>query len=269
MSDRVWRHIRREPDEPLWRQGAAYLTLRSAGVRWRNAGRRDIELSAEWHVLPPKSHRHGVGVAFKWPAGIGSIRLSLYASALGSLWLRLDGLLPERFHAPGHADREAYVRAGTLSTGWTSWAVRAALWSKVHHWSSRAPWWEQEHKLGLGRLLGKWRTDSTVVDSGDCVVPLPERSYPASFEVERFEGSWTGPLGRRLPPKVWHRCKVTPETPIPIPGKGENSWDCDDDHVHSTSVVGRDPERAVGDLVASVLSTRARYGGAHMNEPSS
>ena len=48
--------------------------------------------------------------------------------------------------------------------------------------------------------------------------------------------------------------------PIPVPGKGENSWDCDDDAIHSSHGPHSTVHQAVAALVASGYRERTRYG---------
>jgi hypothetical protein len=57
------------------------------------------------------------------------------------------------------------------------------------------------------------------------------------------------------------RAKITPDTPIPFPGKGENSWDCGEDATHSMTCNATNEQEAVAKLVASVLNDRYRHGG--------
>lgn len=55
--------------------------------------------------------------------------------------------------------------------------------------------------------------------------------------------------------------------PIPVPGKGENSWDCDDDAIHSSHGPHSTVHQAVAALVASVYRDRTRYGSGPEWQP--
>ena len=57
------------------------------------------------------------------------------------------------------------------------------------------------------------------------------------------------------------RAEITPDTPIPHPGKGENSWDCGEDAIHSLTCQASTTHDAVGEIVKAVLRSRYRYGG--------
>jgi hypothetical protein len=51
--------------------------------------------------------------------------------------------------------------------------------------------------------------------------------------------------------------------PIPVPGKGENAWDMEDDAIHSMGCVANSVDDAIIKLLNSVNRDRVRYGGAH------
>lgn len=110
------------------------------------------------------------------------------------------------------------------------------------------------------RLLGKRQHVAREVKRARSVVPLPEGGMPCEIVWE--EATWKRPRW----PKTLRvlRADVTPDHPIGVPGKGENSWDCGDDATHSiTGPVKNTSEReAVLMLASSVLRDRERYGGA-------
>lgn len=86
---------------------------------------------------------------------------------------------------------------------------------------------------------------------------MPEHPYPAT--VRLFESTWKRPrwpFARRMV-----RAEIEVEGGIPHPGKGENSWDCDDDATYSLTCQARTAEDAVAKLVGSVLRDRRNYGG--------
>lgn len=65
------------------------------------------------------------------------------------------------------------------------------------------------------------------------------------------------PLNRMVP-----RAKISVEEPggIPVPGKGENSWDCGDDAIHGLCCSASDWYAAKEAVKQSVIRTRSRYG---------
>lgn len=126
-----------------------------------------------------------------------------------------------------------------------SWS-RAALWPGVHlTFRPRV----------RDRLLGRAECVTTTGKPEPVIVPMPEGNYPAMIREERRvwkRKRWPWPSKTRR--DYW----VEMDVAIPVPGKGENSWDCDDDAVHAT---GRStPHDAVANVTRAALRDRANYG---------
>lgn len=88
---------------------------------------------------------------------------------------------------------------------------------------------------------------------------MPEGTY--KMKLDFYTGYWhrpRSPFVRKI-----DRVEITPEKPVPIPGKGENSWDCGDDATHSTTmpVKGRTIDELVEDFKSTTIERRERYGG--------
>jgi hypothetical protein len=61
--------------------------------------------------------------------------------------------------------------------------------------------------------------------------------------------------------QVNYSAEVEPRTPIPYQGKGENSWDCGEDGLHSMMGPAQNLEEAIAATVRSVLGSRRKYDG--------
>lgn len=87
-------------------------------------------------------------------------------------------------------------------------------------------------------------------------IPLPEGVYPAALELT--ECQWQRP---RWPiPTVVRRAEIEiPKGGLPVPGKGENSWDQGDDAIFSSTFPADTVAGAIGHIVTDVLETRERY----------
>lgn len=90
-----------------------------------------------------------------------------------------------------------------------------------------------------------------------------EGSYTVLFTP--YLAKWTR---SRLPWAKTQRCmeyEVLDENDnpsfIPIPGKGENSWDIDDDGIYSGGMRAQSIDEAAGELYGRVMSYRSRYAG--------
>jgi len=112
------------------------------------------------------------------------------------------------------------------------------------HWY----WWP------LNTLLGRPAYMSIEIESVDSFVQMPEGSYPV--QVKLTEDRWTR---SRWPwPLIVHRAHIESITGIPIPGKGENGWDCKDDATFSLTCPAKSVEDAIATLRESAMRTREK-----------
>lgn len=111
-------------------------------------------------------------------------------------------------------------------------------------------------------LIGPARYESTeaTAEVYPAEVVMPEGRYPATVKVYRCRWNrrfWRG--------RWWWRASVEVPVGVPIPGKGENSWDCDDHATFGvTTAVSRErPDvRAVVDAIAiDAMRDRQRRAG--------
>lgn len=275
MSDRWYAHYCNEDETPLWRHGRAWLTIRGAGRRTPHSqGKRtDLEFHAEWRTLVARGDGFGLGASLKWGTNGSESTpdVSLHLSRLGDIWLGVGNLIPYRWlerHKPdGRVDYDTRVFSVEVDGRGFRWEC----WARANHWSRSDPWWMSRSWEWERLCFGRTKVESEVVASGVTVVPMPERSYDALWSTTRHERAYTGPLGRvrdaLLGRRHHYTTEVTPSKAVPVPGKGENAWDCGDNHISSLSTGGRSVEKAVGALVESALRDRRRYGGEAMSTP--
>ena len=121
----------------------------------------------------------------------------------------------------------------------------------------RAAGWRRWH-LDLARaVFGKVVCTNTTLKTVPTEIPTPEGVHPA--QVRFFESVWRRsgwpwfPLTRRLV-----RAEIEMRVPVPVPGKGENSWDCGPDAIHSLTCVASTVPEAVGAMVESYMRQRER-----------
>jgi hypothetical protein len=276
MAERVHAWSSANDGMPKHRHGRAHVVLHAAGTRGHPAGtgpRRDLSLGAEWRLLVPRGKSFGLGAQLTWGTNASETTpdLSIHLSRLGDLWLQLGGVIPytwlERHKPNGDVDYDTRIFEVTVAREHFSWS----WWARRDTWSRRDPWWMHQYHRWDALFLGRTDVDHEIVETGPCVVPMPETTYPAQYRIERITHRHRRAFGRfrdrLLGRRSWLRTEIRPGTPIPVPGKGENSWDMDDDAIHSMSVAGASVENAVGQLVIDALRTRARYGGQHMSVP--
>ncbi len=246
-----------DSDTPKWRGWRAHLIAVNCGLgHWGNGQRKNFEADIECSLLPPRMHSFGIGLGIEDNSD-GKLKISVYGSRLFNLWVSFSGVLPSRDEY--HGRTTGFVVAKDHGT----WNV----WAKTNEWSVGTPWWRHTYINWERLLFGKSSMTEKTMTEGTTIVPMPEANYPATFKTTRAVFKWKTRLGPIRPEKVHYCTEVVPGKPVPIPGKGENSWDCDDDALFSISVQGESVEKAVASLVESALGTRARYGGQHMSVP--
>jgi hypothetical protein len=152
--------------------------------------------------------------------------------------------------APQYEDREVRL---AVHDGLVCWD----LWVRPHCWSSGTPRWRQGSVNLADAVLGPARYEREVVGETRVVVPMPEGGYRG--RVVHDVSRWTRP---RWPwPKVVVGGTLEMDEPVPVPGKGENGYDLDEDAIHSLSFAGNMASDAVGRMVGSALRTRERREG--------
>lgn len=136
-----------------------------------------------------------------------------------------------------------------------------ALWTNPGEWASGTPWWQYGSVSPLAVLFGETDYDEEPVGEAEVVeVAMPERVY--RVKVSQRDRVWTRPRW----PGEWLRVRdveidVLDEGGIPVPGKGENSWDLDDDAIFSHSFPGEDVNTALRRFVCGIHEARVRHGG--------
>lgn len=137
-------------------------------------------------------------------------------------------------------------------------AVMIDLWNDPMEHRRNDPRWWHIYLVPKDLLLGRAQySEEGTPKIARVEVPMPERNYPAT--VKLYVAQWKR---SRWPwPQRLMRADITPDTPIPFPGKGENSWDCGEDATYSLCCMAHNEHEAVSTLVASVLRSRYKYGG--------
>jgi hypothetical protein len=142
----------------------------------------------------------------------------------------------------------------SLSEGHMHWSV----WTDPMNWSAKTPRWRDGGVDVVELVLGKCDVRIEDVKARRVWVPMIERSYLATATVKRHVRRW---------PR-WPWAKTTQFVDIamveghaiPMPGKGENSYDCGVDAMHAMSTQATTIEAAIGKVVGSVMETRRQRG---------
>ena len=89
-----------------------------------------------------------------------------------------------------------------------------------------------------------------------CVVAMPEGNYDCT--ATGYMATWT----RKRWKKPIYQYRVNLDfgnTPVPVPGDGENSWDCDDDGIYSSGRIADSIDQALLDFQADVIRQRGGW----------
>jgi hypothetical protein len=280
----IWKLLRRVGIHPMFRTRG-----RVSAVRF---GKPDTEGEARcwlsWHGLVECRCGEEIGIlrhgrawfhfgsnCFGWEWVLGRLGLGAEVTAdlyggehelSGHLTLpfvrvywHVDRIVPQRFRAPVGAWWKRVCGYDGRETGFDchNGALWVKLWAPENGWDSKQPKWMDWNFNPADFFLGRHRHSEQELNTTEGFLHLPEGDYPV--KVTLSESTWKRPRWPFI--KRQRGVEIVPETPIPIPGKGENSWDCGDDAIYSWSTGAETAEEAGNRMVASILERRERYGG--------
>ena len=166
----------------------------------------------------------------------------------------MERLTKEIPNPQGRCITYSEVNHGSQPCDCTGYAPKKLPWSRAALWPG---WHLTFDPRPLDRLLGRVKCETTKGEPESVEVPMPEGKYPAT--LTREERVWKRPRWPWIKDRrVDYRVDL--EVGIPSAGKGENSWDCDDDALYGTG--GSTPAEAIGNAVKAALRNRANYGEA-------
>jgi hypothetical protein len=197
-----------------------------------------------------------------------SVKLFVGVAHVFNVWLKVgSGRLAASLYRKGGA---TYARSQKL-TDKTVVSVRIhggsiwwELWQKRHEWHSSTPRWRSGNFNPTDWALGRRVYSEQIVEGPvEVVVPMPEGSYPAIVTIKLCTWKrprWAWPTHRHTYNIDVLKPDGEPNGYIPVPGKGENSWDCGPDGIFSQSGSGRTIESAIAGIVGGSLAERRRRG---------
>lgn len=215
--------------------------------------------SVEYHV-PSGSY----GIAFRANHDDAPIHAALKCGLFGvyvSAEHPIVAKLRDRIIRAWPLKRQSYSFSGRdFSLAFHDHGVFWSIGADDMGWSSDTPRWRHGAWHPLGHFMRQGEPE--VLETREVLVPMPERSYKGTARLERTRWGF-GKLPRLFDRIDYHvDLEMAPGEQVPVPGKGENSYDCDEDATFSISCPAQTIEDGVGRLVASVLRDRWRRGGA-------
>lgn len=137
-------------------------------------------------------------------------------------------------------------------------ALWVDFWRDENGWSRDMPWYAKGWNFDPADFfLGRRKYEERTLDGRPADITMPEGSYPVTIRL--YEATWKRP---RWPfPLRLLRAEVKSESGVPIPGKGENSWDCGEDAIFGSTFPCASFTEAVASFTHNILSTRGKHGG--------
>lgn len=212
-----------------------------------------FKVKLQWKI----GYTGGSGIAFEVGGHDECYQFRVYCPLFYFYFAVDDVWLPKsRFKETKYRDETILISKEAREIGISIYdgVLRLALWGKTDSWSSDDPRWQVTRWDFKDALLGKPKFESRLLDTYSVLIPLPEKSYHAKLEMR--EDTWR---------RRWTKSKITRayiEIPggIPIPGKGENSWDISDDAICGNCLPSDTPIQAIMDTAKSIMIRRERYG---------
>lgn len=216
----------------------------------------DSSLSFEWHTGSPV---HLFGFIIDVTRDEDPVSVALYCwpcSFYVSVESRFVRWLAPHLVGPKWSDeRTISVTVNTHDLG----TIRWNLWTPDSSWSSKTPKWRNGHWCPVDSLCGRWDYKNVVLSTEARAIELPEGSYAAEISMEA--PTWTR---RRRLFRWWvrrvSRATIEVKDPPMFAGKGENSYDLDDDCIYSMSCPAESVDEAVQKYRDAVLKSRKKYG---------
>lgn len=159
----------------------------------------------------------------------------------------------------GYGSRDFSVRV-------SDWALYWRFGADPMGWSRSRPRWRDGAWYPLGH--NQQQTVEVIADHIPMGIPMPEDLYMAEGKLERVTYGFQN-LPRMFDKTILRmNVRMLEDEQIPIPGKGENSWDCDEDAMYASSFPVPYEEGceevvhySVGQVIDDIYKTRARRGG--------
>ena len=231
----------------------SHLTREPHGIRWfaHFSHRSSIRIEFYWWSL-----RFGTSLSSDDEGWTFSLRVPPIA-----LWISLDGMLwqPKETHIATWDNDRSFTLATHREFSFyiSEWRVHLSPWGRSMEWRSQDPWWVQGVSVDLKDLvLGRMHYHTeTLGDPIPIDIGMPEGRYPALATLKRA----TRKRSRWLT-FVESYYDVRIPKGVPFAGKGENSYDCDDDGLFGYSSYEKTLEAVAAEGATHVLNRRTRYG---------
>jgi len=206
----------------------------------------------------------------------GERDFTFHISLFIGMWLTFENFLPKNWYP--FYESETYGRLPTekeISISIHNKTLWWNFWTPTDEWSSKTPKYQNGCFHFIEFITGKSDYTTKEIEHKDFILPY----YEGNYKIRVFKNNAQWKMRRRL---FWFldinadRYEVKAgyvkdgewkDVPIPHEGKGENSWDCDEDATYSICFGIDKKLKGCNDVALefwkSTMKDRIRYGGAN------
>jgi len=171
------------------------------------------------------------------------------------LYLTFDRFLPEK--ARNFIHEKYKYESKELSISYCDDYFHWEVWTSPDSWDSKTPKWRKGGVFLSDTFFGKAIYSKQTLEEDNVIIRMPEKDYPA--KVTLFESTWKRPRFKK--PVVIIRGTVDLDEGIPIPGKGEDSWNIEDTAITSFTCPSNTIQEVITTFIKDINRTRNKYGG--------
>ncbi len=194
----------------------------------------------------------------------GESEVTFHISFFIGIWIAFTKFWP-RYWFPDYrcSDSEVILGAGERQIGisfhgWDFWWI---IWMNPWEWNSKDPWYRHGNTHFTRWVLGKHTVDWKELESRVFILPFLEGNYNVRIVKKARTDRW-----QRWFTKKSIAWEAVPDVPVPHEGKGENSYDLDEDGTYSLHFGERKEVRTLYEAALyfwkSQMETREKRGGA-------
>jgi len=161
-----------------------------------------------------------------------------------------------------------------ISISFHHWSLWWSFWMKPHEWDSTDSKWRRGSFNFKDLFIGKHTCEWEILETRDGLVSMIEGNYPVrakqKLRIDKWE-RWFTEKSITYEVEVGHINEEGKyvESSIPIEGKSENSWDCDENGRVSSSFPSKpycgfnikNIDDAILFFQLNILQDRIKYGG--------
>jgi len=213
-----------------------------------DVGKLNAVFRIEWHFRTKKQ-------VMLWRFTIGGeehFEVAFYIPFIGQFYGAIKGLLPKQLLSYFHK-KKIYNGLETSLT-----LYRYCLSFRFFHNEFCDDNFSGFYKYfdTVDFLFGYPQNKTVTIETGDTVVPMPEKEYEATYKITELS-IWR-PRCFKLP-KVYYRIQIDVKEGIPHPGKGTCAHNCEDTATYSLSIPGKIVSEGVKAFQDSVIKCRETY----------